>query len=99
MPVRDYRADLLVRLANADYAALYIKASLDETLMDGDWEAFWLAIDNVVEARQTTTAGVINGNVADQPLKRPLGNGETPTLESFVAVLSSVGLVIDIKPA
>ncbi len=99
MPVRDYKADLLVRLSNPDYAALYLKASLDETLKDGDWEAFWLAIKDVVEARQTTTAGVINGDIADQSLKRPLGNGETLTLESFVAVLSSVGLAIDFKPA
>ena len=59
---------------------------------------FLLALANVVEARQTTTAGVINGGVANQPLKRPLGNGETPTLESFVAVLNSVGLAIDVKP-
>ena len=98
MPGRDYQADLLVQLADPDYAALYLKASLDETLMDGDWEAFWLAIADVVEARQTAAAGVIDGDVADQPLQRSLGNGETPTLESFVAVLSSVGLAIDVKP-
>ncbi|WP_017297307.1 hypothetical protein [Nodosilinea nodulosa] len=60
MPVRDYRADLLVQLADSDYAALYIKASLDETLKDRDWEAFWLAIEDVVEARQTAAAAVIN---------------------------------------
>ena len=66
MPVRDYQADLLVWLADPDYAALYIKASLDETLMDGDWEAFGLAIDDMIEARQTTAAGVINGNVVDK---------------------------------
>ena len=41
MPVKDYQADLLIRLANPDYAALYLKASLDETLKDGDWEAFF----------------------------------------------------------
>ena len=97
--MRDYQADLLAQLADPDYAALYLKASLDEKLMDGDWEAFWLAIDDVVEARRTTTAGVINGDVADQSLQGPLGNGETPMLESFVAVLSSVGLAIDVKPA
>ena len=45
---------------------LYLKASLDETLKDGDWEAFWLAIDDMIEARQTTAAGVINGNVVDK---------------------------------
>ena len=98
MPGRDYQADLLVQLADPGYAALYLKASLDETLMDGDWEAFWLAIEDVVEARQTMAAGVINDDGADQHLQRPLGNGEALKLESFVAVLSSVGLAIDVKP-
>ena len=69
MPGRDYQADLLVQLADPDYAALYLKASLDETLMDDDWEAFWLAIADVVEARQTMAAGVINDDGADQPLQ------------------------------
>ncbi len=41
MPVRDYRIDLLVRLADPDYAALYLKTALDETLKDGDKEAFF----------------------------------------------------------
>ncbi|MEL6381891.1 MAG: hypothetical protein AAFQ89_05355 [Cyanobacteria bacterium J06626_18] len=35
MPVRDYRSDLLVRLANPEFAALYLKAALDEILKDG----------------------------------------------------------------
>lgn len=67
MPGRDYQADLLVQLADPDYAALYLKASLDETLMDDDWEAFWLAIKDVVEARQITTTGGIHGDGAAAP--------------------------------
>ena len=50
MPVKDYRTDLLVRLANPDYAALYLKTALNETLKDGDREAFVPALRNVVEA-------------------------------------------------
>ncbi|PSN12904.1 transcriptional regulator [filamentous cyanobacterium CCT1] len=99
MPVRDYQADLLVRLTDSDYAAMYLKASLDETLKDGDWDAFLLALDNVVEARQTTLANITDDDVAGQPLQQTFGNPKTPTLESFVAVLSSVGLAIDVKPA
>ncbi|MBE9140401.1 transcriptional regulator [Nodosilinea sp. LEGE 07088] len=99
MPVRDYQADLLSQLADLDYAALYLKASLNETLKDGDWEAFLLALENVVEARQATLANAADSDDTDKPLQQALGNGETPTLESFVAVLSSVGLAIDVKPA
>ncbi|MGF1524008.1 MAG: hypothetical protein ACFBSF_16950 [Leptolyngbyaceae cyanobacterium] len=36
MPVKDYRSDLLVRLADPEYAAHYLKAALEATLEDGD---------------------------------------------------------------
>ena len=85
MPVKDYRTDLLVRLANPDYAALYLKTALDETLKDGDREAFVLALRNVVEARQVTQE-----SSADAPSK---------PLQRVLAVLSAVGLTIDFKPA
>ena len=71
MPVRDYQANLLVQLADADYAALYLKVSLDETLKDGDWKAFRLLLESVVEARQTTTAGVTDPAIAIEKWKNP----------------------------
>lgn len=40
MPTKNYRADLVVRLANPGYAALYLKTALDEALEDGNMEAF-----------------------------------------------------------
>ncbi|MBD2108506.1 hypothetical protein [Nodosilinea sp. FACHB-13] len=58
MPVRDYQADLLGQLADLDYAALYLKASLEETLRDGDTAAFMLALRDVVEARQGAEANL-----------------------------------------
>jgi hypothetical protein len=50
MPTKDYQTDLLKRLANGEYAAQYLKAALDETLVDGNKSAFLLALKNVVEA-------------------------------------------------
>ena len=97
MPVKDYRTDLLVRLATPDYAALYLKTALDETLKDGDREAFVLALRNVVEARQVTQES--SADAPSKPLQRVLAEGENPTLETFMAVLSAVGLTIDFKPA
>ncbi|MBD2112258.1 transcriptional regulator [Nodosilinea sp. FACHB-141] len=97
MPVKDYRTDLLVRLANPDYAALYLKTALDEALKDGNREAFVLALRNVVEARQITQESNTDGH--SKPLQRVLAEGENPTLETFVAVLNAVGLTIDLKPA
>lgn len=50
MPGKNYRNDLLVRLSDPAYSAQYLKAALDETLKDGDRDAFLLALKNIVEA-------------------------------------------------
>lgn len=97
MPVKDYRTDLLVRLANPDYAALYLKTALDETLKDGNREAFVLALRNVVDARQVTQES--SADAPSKPLQQVLTEGENPTLETFMAVLNAVGLTIDFRPA
>ncbi len=38
------------RLANADYAAQYLKIAFDEALIDGNKSAFLLALKNVIDA-------------------------------------------------
>ena len=54
MPVKDYRSDLITRLKNPEYAAIYLKTALEETLLDGEREAFLLALRDVVEAKALT---------------------------------------------
>lgn len=94
MPVRDYKSDLLVQLANPDYAALYLKASLEETLQDGDTAAFILALKDVVEARRGT-----EGSLDDLKQALDLDREETPTLSTLISVLSAVGLTLEFKAA
>ncbi|PSN14475.1 hypothetical protein C7293_11415 [filamentous cyanobacterium CCT1] len=65
---------------------------------DGDREAFWLTLKDVAKDRQTMTAKVMSGDITIQPLQRSLGNGEAPTLESLVVVLSSMGLQSTLSP-
>lgn len=50
MPTKDYQTDLLERLANAEYAAQYLKVAFDEALVDGNKPAFLLALKNVIDA-------------------------------------------------
>ena len=52
MPVKSYQDDVLLKLQDAEFAATYLKVALDETLKDGNMEAFLLALKNVVDARQ-----------------------------------------------
>ena len=95
MPVRDYKSDLLVRLADPDYAALYLKTALDETLKDGDKEAFLLAVRDVVEARQPAQE---SGSTSDH-LGQVTAQEDLLTLDTLVSVLSGVGITIEFKTA
>ena len=99
MPTKDYKTDLLQRLGNSQYAATYLKAALDETLSDGNTEAFLLALKNVVEANGSTGAIASESNVSRQHLYRMLNGNGNPTLDTLTSVLQAVGLTIDFKPA
>jgi probable addiction module antidote protein len=99
MPVKSYQDDLLIRLQDLDYAATYLKAALDETLVDGDKEAFLLALKNVVDARGKMKDVAEEADITRQHLYRLLSGSGNPTLETMVAVLKAVGLSIDFKPA
>ncbi|MGK7884645.1 MAG: hypothetical protein AB4057_08480 [Crocosphaera sp.] len=52
MPVKNYRDDLLKRLCDPHYSSQYLKAALDETLKDGNQEAFLVALNNIMEAKK-----------------------------------------------
>lgn len=98
MPTKDYRTDLLKRLENSEYAATYLKAALDETLSDGNTEAFLLALKNVVEAKGSTQTIANESNISRQHLYRILSGEGNPTLDTLTSVLQAVGLTIDFKP-
>ena len=99
MPVKDYHSDLITRLKNPEYAALYLKTALEETLLDGDREAFLLALRNVAEAQAATVSVADSTKIADEPLPaKPMVDG-TPTVEMLLSVLDRVGLTMEFKSA
>ena len=99
MPVKDYRSDLITRLKNPEYAALYLKTALEETLLDGDREAFLLALRDVAEAQAATARVADPTEIADEPLPgKPTVDG-TPTVEMLLSVLDRVGLTMEFKSA
>ncbi|ELR99858.1 DNA-binding protein [Gloeocapsa sp. PCC 73106] len=99
MPVKDYREDLLSRLADSNYASQYLKISWDEILQDGNTEAFLLALKNVVEAKSNVTDVANKAKFPSQHLHDLLNGKSNPTLDTLVLVLGAVGLTIDFKPA
>jgi probable addiction module antidote protein len=98
MPTKDYRTDLLKRLSSPDYASKYLKAALDETLEDGDMDAFLLALKNVVEASGSVGNAARKTKISRQHLYKILSGDGNPTLDTLTSVLSSVGLSINFSP-
>ena len=92
MRLINYRADLLKRLRDPEYAAEY----LAQVLGGQDNAAFLIALKDVVEA--TGGAGSLAGRVG---LKRPslykiLSNHGNPTLATLQEILKPLGLRISV---
>lgn len=98
MPVKNYRDDLLVRLRDPEYSSHYLKAALDETLEDGNMEAFLLALKNIVDAKGRVQEVASSADISRQHLHRLLSGIGNPTLETLASVLRAVGLTIDFRP-
>ncbi len=98
MPTKDYTEDLLKRLSSSEYAAQYLKAALDETLSDGNMEAFLLALRNIVDATGARQEVATEAKISRQHLYQMLSGDGNPTLETLTSVLQAVGLTIDFKP-
>jgi probable addiction module antidote protein len=98
MPTKEYQTDLLARLSNSNYAATYLKAAFDETLSDGNTEAFLLALKNVVEAKGSTQAIANKSKISRQHLYRILSGDGNPTLDTLISILQAVGLTINFQP-
>ena len=92
MRLQNYKADLLKRLRDPEYAAEY----LAQVLAEKDSAAFLIALKDMVEA----SGGV--GNLAGQVgLKRPslykiLSKNVNPTLETLQEILKPLGLRVSV---
>ncbi len=92
MHLKDYRTDLLKRLADPEYAAEY----LAQVLAERDKAAFLIALKDVVEA-----GGGVSKLAGRVGLKRPslykiLSAQGNPTLETLQEILKPLGLRVSI---
>ena len=99
MPTKPYKDDLLERLSDSTYASQYLKAALDETLQDGNMEAFLLALRNLVDATGPVQKVASESDLSRQHLHHLLSGKGNPTIETLASVLQAVGLTIDFKPS
>ena len=93
MKTESYRAKLLERLADTDYASGY----LTECLELGEAE-FLLALRDVVEARGGVTNLARTAHLNRESLYRLLSKKGNPTLSSLNSILSALGMEVQFAP-
>jgi probable addiction module antidote protein len=88
MQLKDYRNDLLRKLANPEFAAEY----LSQTLAENDPAAFLIALRDVVEASSGTRSMSRRLKTRRASLHRVLSADGNPTVSTVQQVLEPLGL-------
>ena len=83
----DYKADLLVRLKELQYAQLYLEAAAKESQ-----ETFLLALRDVAEAQKGMSQLAVEANVNRENLYRALSEEGNPTYSTLSSVLDVLGM-------
>jgi probable addiction module antidote protein len=83
----DYKADLLVRLKELQYAQLYLEAAAKESQ-----ETFLLALRDVAEVQKGMAQLAVEADVNRENLYRALSEDGNPTLSTLTSVLDALGM-------
>ena len=97
MKTVDYREGLLKRLTNPRYASQLLKYSFEESCRDGNWEAFGLVLQDVIEALGNKRAFAKKIGISRPHLYRMFGKDANPTLKTLLPILNTLGLKLIIS--
>jgi probable addiction module antidote protein len=89
----EYKDDLLVDLADPDYAAHYVTAAYRESC-----GAFLVALKDVADARFGMTKLADNVKVNRVSLYRALSEAGNPTLSTFNSIIEALNLDVSFSP-
>lgn len=92
---RKYEDHLMDRLKDPKEASAYLNACLE----DEDVNVFLLAVRDVVKANKGFGGVAEEVGINRESLYKSLSKSGNPRLNSFVAVLKSIGLDIRVKPS
>lgn len=92
---REYEADLIEQLKDAEFAVEYLNASLEDS-DDGSDERFLMALRQVAKAHGMTNISEKSG-MARQAMYRALSESGNPELSSLKAVLNAMGLRLAVE--
>lgn len=93
--VRDYEEGLVEKLKDAEFAAEYLNASLEDGDEGAD-ERFLMALRQVAKAHGMTAVAEKSG-MARQAMYRALSETGNPELSSLKALLDAMGLRLAVE--
>ena len=96
MKTISYQDGILKRLKNKKYAFGLIKHAFEESCQDGNWKAFGLILENIIEAQGNKKEFAQKAKVSRQHLYRLFGKKANPTLSTLLPVLSELGFKLTI---
>lgn len=92
---RDFEKDLIQKLKDAEFAAEYLNASLEDS-DEGSDERFLMALGQVARAHGMTVISEKSG-FARQALYRSLSESGNPELSTLKALLDAMGLKLSVE--
>ena len=91
MPSIDYKEGYLKRLKSPRYAKGLLIAAFEESCEDGNWDAFVLILQDMIEAHGDKRSFAKRAKISRQHLYRLLGKDANPTLKTLSTVLGGLG--------
>ncbi len=93
MKTKNYRDGLLLRLKDSEYAVAY----LTEVLNEDDLDAFFIALRDVIDAREENISALADrAGVSRQALYKALSDGGNPGFATILHVLKSLNLQLSV---
>jgi probable addiction module antidote protein len=96
---RRFEDDLRERLADPEYARVFLDVALEEYEQDGDTEAFLLALRDVAEAQGGLTQLAKRTKLNRQNLYKALSSKGNPRLQTVETILHGLGFRLSVEPA
>jgi probable addiction module antidote protein len=94
MKIKDYRAGLLERLKDAEYAVGYLR----EVIANESSDAFLIALRDVIDAREENISALSKeAGITRQALYNALSESGNPRFSTITQVLKTLGLQLTIR--
>jgi probable addiction module antidote protein len=95
MMLKDFNETFESELNEPEFAALYLKAALQDNGMEG----FLLALRNVIQATRGTAQVSVDAEFGRDSLYKALSESGNPQFSTVHKLLSALGLQFSVEPA